>query len=43
LIGVAVGEPYPPYCGLSRDELAGLAAHLRTTVLADRLSVTAAA
>jgi 4-hydroxy-tetrahydrodipicolinate synthase len=43
LIGIQVGEPYPPYVPLSRDEMAALAAVLRTTVLADRLSVTAAA
>jgi len=43
LIGIPVGEPYPPYVPLSRDEMAALAAVLRTTVLADRLSVTAAA
>lgn len=43
LIGIPVGEPYPPYVSLSRDEMAALAAVLRTTVLADRLSVTAAA
>ena len=43
LIGIPVGEPYPPYVPLSRDEMAALAAVLRTTVLTDRLSVTAAA
>jgi 4-hydroxy-tetrahydrodipicolinate synthase len=43
LIGVTVGDPYPPYAGLSRDEMAALAAVLRTTVLAERLAVTAAA
>ena len=43
LIGIPVGEPYPPYVPLSRDEMAALAAVLRTTVLASRLSVTAAA
>jgi 4-hydroxy-tetrahydrodipicolinate synthase len=43
LIGVPVGEPYPPYAPLSRDEMTALAAVLRTTVLSDRLSVTAAA
>ena len=43
LIGVPVGEPYPPYVPLSRDEIAALAAVLRTTALANRLSVTAAA
>jgi 4-hydroxy-tetrahydrodipicolinate synthase len=43
LIGIPVGEPYPPYLPLSCDEMTALAAVLRTTVLADRLSVTAAA
>ncbi len=43
LIGITVGEPYPPYAPLSREELAGMAAVLKTTVLVDRLSVTAAA
>jgi len=43
LIGIPVGEPYPPYVSLSRNEMAALAAVLRTTVLAERLSVTAAA
>ena len=43
LIGVPVGEPYPPYTPLTREEVAALAAILRTTVLAPRFSVTAAA
>jgi 4-hydroxy-tetrahydrodipicolinate synthase len=43
LIGIPVGESYPPYVPLSRDEMVALAAVLRTTVLADRLLVTAAA
>ena len=43
LIGVPVGDPYPPYGGLSEDEIKALAAVLRTTVLASRFSVTAAA
>jgi 4-hydroxy-tetrahydrodipicolinate synthase len=43
LIGVPVGDPYPPYCGLSKDEIKALAAVLRTTALAHRCSVTAAA
>lgn len=43
LIGITVGEPYPPYAPLSREELTGMAAVLKTTVLADRLSVMAAA
>jgi 4-hydroxy-tetrahydrodipicolinate synthase len=43
LIGVPVGDPYPPYASLSDDELIALAAVLHMTVLADRFSVTAAA
>jgi 4-hydroxy-tetrahydrodipicolinate synthase len=43
LIGVPVGDPYPPYAPLSREEIAALAVVLRTTVLAPRFSVTAAA
>lgn len=43
LIGIPVGEPYPPYRPLSREEVAALAAVLRTTVLADRLIATSAA
>src|SRR5262249_47932037 len=43
LIGVPVGDPYPPYASLSADEIAALAAVLRTTALAKRFSVTAAA
>jgi 4-hydroxy-tetrahydrodipicolinate synthase len=43
LIGVPVGDPYPPYGPLSREEIPALAALLRTTVLAHRLQVTAAA
>ena len=43
LIGIPVGEPYPPYSALSRDEMTALAATLRTTVLAPRFKVTAAA
>jgi 4-hydroxy-tetrahydrodipicolinate synthase len=42
LIGVPVGDPYPPYASLSSDEMRALAAFLRTTVLADRCSVPAA-
>ena len=34
LIGVTVGDPYPPYGSLSKDEIGALAALLRTTVLA---------
>jgi 4-hydroxy-tetrahydrodipicolinate synthase len=43
LIGIAVGEPYPPYVSLNRDEQAALAATLSATVLAPRFKVTAAA
>src|SRR5215469_1760618 len=43
LIGVPVGDPYPPYASLNADEIAALAALLRTTALAKRFSVTAAA
>ena len=42
LIGIPVGEPYPPYMPLSCDETAALATVLRTTVLSDRLSLAAA-
>jgi len=40
---VPVGDPYPPYAPLSRDETAALAAVLRTTILKDRLAVIEAA
>ncbi len=43
LIGVPVGDPYPPYASLSDEEIKAMAAVLRTTVLAERFSVTAAA
>jgi 4-hydroxy-tetrahydrodipicolinate synthase len=43
LIGIPVGDPYPPYAPLSRDETAALAAYLKTTVLAPRLAATIAA
>jgi len=43
LIGVPVGDPYPPYGSLSDDELNALAAVLRASVLGKRFSVTAAA
>ena len=42
LIGIAVGEPYPPYTSLTRDETRALAALLKTTVLAKRQFVEAA-
>ena len=37
LIGVSVGDPYPPYVPLTDDERAGLADVLEKTVLAPRL------
>jgi len=43
VIGVPVGDPYPPYASLSADEITALAAVLRTTALAKIFSVTAAA
>src|SRR5262245_3594823 len=43
LIGVPVGEPYPPYVSLTRDERLAMAALLKTTVLGHRFSSTAAA
>jgi 4-hydroxy-tetrahydrodipicolinate synthase len=43
LIGIAVGDPYPPYAPLTRDEQTALAAYLRTTALADHFARTAAA
>ena len=43
LIGIPVGEPYPPYAPLTREEVAALAAVLRMTMLEPRLAVAAAA
>ncbi|MEA2988942.1 MAG: 4-hydroxy-tetrahydrodipicolinate synthase [Alphaproteobacteria bacterium] len=43
LIGVPAGEPYPPYVSLTRDERLAMAAVLKTTALAHRLSATVAA
>lgn len=43
LIGIPVGEPYPPYAPLSRDEMTALAALLKTTVLSPRFPAAAAA
>src|SRR4051794_14544904 len=40
LIGVPVGDPYPPYVPLSRDEVAAMAALLRTTSLGHHFSTT---
>ena len=43
LIGVPVGDPYPPYVPLSGEEIAAMATLLKSTVLAPRVetSVTA--
>src|SRR6266852_3052564 len=41
-IGIPVGDPYPPYAPLTRDEANALAAHLKTTVLGHRQMVQAA-
>ncbi len=43
LIGVAVGEPYPPYAPVPREEMAALEALLKTTVLGPRFKAKAAA
>ena len=43
LIGVPVGEPYPPYAPLTSDETGALAALLRTGSLGHRFSASAAA
>jgi 4-hydroxy-tetrahydrodipicolinate synthase len=43
IIGVPVGDPHPPYAGLNTDEMSAVVAVLRSTVLAHRLAVTAAA
>lgn len=43
LIGVPVGEPYPPYAPVPREEMAALEAYLKTTVLGPRFKATAAA
>jgi 4-hydroxy-tetrahydrodipicolinate synthase len=43
LIGVPVGEPYPPYAALPGEEIAALAGVLRSTALAHRLPASAAA
>src|SRR5215208_2098450 len=43
LIGVAAGEPYPPYVSLTRDERLAMAALLKTTALGHRFASTAAA
>jgi 4-hydroxy-tetrahydrodipicolinate synthase len=41
-IGIQVGDPYPPYAPLTREEMNELAACLKTTVLAQRKLVEAA-
>jgi 4-hydroxy-tetrahydrodipicolinate synthase len=43
LIGIPVGDPYPPYAPLSRDDLTALATYLKTTALAPRLAASVAA
>jgi 4-hydroxy-tetrahydrodipicolinate synthase len=43
LIGVPVGDPYPPYVPLTRDERAAMATLLKTTALGHRFAATAAA
>ncbi len=43
LIGVPVGEPYPPYAALSREDLVALAACLKNTALAARVATQVAA
>jgi 4-hydroxy-tetrahydrodipicolinate synthase len=42
LIGIPVGDPYPPYAALDAAETTALAALLKTTLLARRLRVGAA-
>jgi 4-hydroxy-tetrahydrodipicolinate synthase len=43
LIGIPVGDPYPPYATLSSDDMATLASYLQSTVLAPRVAASAAA
>jgi 4-hydroxy-tetrahydrodipicolinate synthase len=43
LIGVPVGDPYPPYAAVAGEDLAALAAYLKSTVLAPRVTAAAAA
>jgi len=43
IIGVPVGDPYPPYAPLSRDDMAALATYLQSTALAPRVAAPAAA
>src|SRR6187397_2855770 len=42
LIGVPVGDPYPPYTAPTKEEISALASVLRTTVLAPRFKAAAA-
>jgi 4-hydroxy-tetrahydrodipicolinate synthase len=42
LIGLPVGDPYPPYAALDPNEVTALAAFLKTTALQHRLRVGAA-
>jgi 4-hydroxy-tetrahydrodipicolinate synthase len=42
LIGIAAGDPYPPYAPLSGEDLAALAAYLKSTALAPRVAAAAA-
>jgi 4-hydroxy-tetrahydrodipicolinate synthase len=42
LIGIAAGDPYPPYAPLSRDEVTALEATLKSTVLGPRFKAAAA-
>jgi 4-hydroxy-tetrahydrodipicolinate synthase len=43
LIGVPAGDPYPPYAAIAGDDLAALAACLKSTALAPRIGAAAAA
>jgi 4-hydroxy-tetrahydrodipicolinate synthase len=43
IIGVPVGDPYPPYAPIAGEDLAELAAYLKSTVLAPRVAAAAAA
>jgi hypothetical protein len=42
LIGIAAGEPSPPYAPLSRDEMSAMESTLKNTVLAPRFKAAAA-
>jgi 4-hydroxy-tetrahydrodipicolinate synthase len=43
LIGVPAGDPYPPYAPIAGDDLAALAAYLKSTVLAPRIAAATVA